>query len=257
MSGASILHVLVDVSRRKSTQLIAASVASAGAGAGVTYLVLNKKLETKYAELSEREIKEAKEYYSKVYKSKSLDELSEMASAIPDEELEERKRLEKIHEQFVEGTREVIREEEYISTDGEAEEDIADTTLLEDGNEFDYEAEVAKRTKDAPYVITEDEFYNCEEGYTQDHLTYFEADDVLVDKTDQPVDDVEGIVGDDNLARFGDGSRDKNVVYIRNDRLELDMEVSRSTGSYTEEVLGFIQHSDYRPKVMKFRGDRE
>lgn len=61
-------------------------------------------------------------------------------------------------------------------------------------------------------------------------------------------------IGVDNL-KFGCGSEDKNIVYIRNDSLEKEYEVARSSGTYAEEVAG-LKHSDDSPGLRKFR-DRD
>jgi hypothetical protein len=108
--------------------------------------------------------------------------------------------------------------------------------------EFDYAAEVDRRSPDEPYVITHDEFMENENGWEQNTLTYFNGDDVLVDDKDIPVPDIEAIVGSENLTKFGYGSRDKNVVYVRNEKLESDYEITLSMGEYAKEVAGF-QHS--------------
>ena len=92
--------------------------------------------------------------------------------------------------------------------------------------------------------------------FNQVTLTYFEGDEVLSDERDQTVDDVDGLAGEDNLQRFGHGSGDPNVLYIRNEHISLDMEILRSKGKYTHEVLGFIEHSD-QPKIRRFRSDDE
>jgi hypothetical protein len=63
------------------------------------------------------------------------------------------------------------------------------------------------------------------------------------------------LVGDDNL-RFGYGSNDSNMVYVRNPRIEMDMEIVRSQGTYTKEVLGFddeaeLKHSGRRRRFRE------
>jgi hypothetical protein len=95
-----------------------------------------------------------------------------------------------------------------------------------------------------------------EPGYQQVTITFFEGDDVLSDERDQVIEDIEETVGVENLKQFGHGSKDPKIVYIRNDRLELDFEVVQSQNKYVEEVLGFVQHSDQR-KIRKFRGGNE
>lgn len=124
--------------------------------------------------------------------------------------------------------------------------------------DFNYDEEMAKRTDEAPYVISHDEYFEGEKEYAQQTLTYFNGDGVLADEGDAVVDAIESTVGHDNLARFGHGSRDENIVYIRNDRMLIDMEVHRSSGSFSEEVLGVTQNSlehSHKPRVRKMRHD--
>jgi hypothetical protein len=91
-----------------------------------------------------------------------------------------------------------------------------------------------------------------EPDHIQHTLTYFEGDDVLTDEEDQPINETDDTVGNANLLKFGHGSKDNNIVYVRNEKLDLDFEITRSKGSYIKEVLGFIQHDD-RKRVRSFR----
>lgn len=108
--------------------------------------------------------------------------------------------------------------------------------------EFDYAAEVDKRNPDEPYIITHDEFMENENGFTQGTMTYYNGDDILTDDKDVPVPDIDDIVGSEALTRFGYGSRDRNVVYVRNEKIETDFEITLSQGEFSKEVAGF-QHS--------------
>jgi len=45
------------------------------------------------------------------------------------------------------------------------------------------------------------------------------------------------------VEKFGHGSGDPNVVYIRNEQYTAEIELCRSPNSYAEEVHGF-KHSD-------------
>lgn len=121
---------------------------------------------------------------------------------------------------------------------------------------FDLEDEKKRRTDEAPYVISKDEFMENETEFPQTSITYFAGDDTLVDEEDQPMPEVEATVGQDNLARFGQGSGDTNIVYIRNPRTKIEFEVAYSEGKYAEEVLGFIEHSDRPIGTRKFRKER-
>ena len=124
---------------------------------------------------------------------------------------------------------------------------------------FDFEEEVKYRTEDKPYIITHDEYFEAEKDYETISLTYFQLDDTLVDESDQPIENTDETVGDEHLTRFGSGSKDKNIVYVRNDKLGIDYEITRSKGSYLEEVLGLpeepnsLKHSDQRDARRAFR----
>ena len=66
---------------------------------------------------------------------------------------------------------------------------------------------------DAPYVIPPDEF-----------------GEYLVDEEDEPIEDVESIVGVESLDHFGEWEDD--AVHVRNDRLKTDYEILLDPGYY-------------------------
>lgn len=102
------------------------------------------------------------------------------------------------------------------------------------------ENEKRKRTEEAPYVLTKDEYMEGDLNYQQITLTYFEGDKTLVDEQDDMVEDseVDALVGLNNLNRFGAWSEDDNIVYIRNHVKEFDIEVSRHGGKFSVIGLG-------------------
>jgi hypothetical protein len=120
-----------------------------------------------------------------------------------------------------------------------------------DDEDWNYEQEVAQRTPDKPYIIHRDEYYDNENDDRQSTLTYYEGDNILCDSHDTPVYDVENVVG---FLRFGHGSQDPNICYVRNERLMAEYEVLRDGGYYQVEVLGEaleekdIKHSKQLPK---------
>lgn len=127
--------------------------------------------------------------------------------------------------------------------------------------ELDLDVEQARRDEDpeGPYVISLLEFLENEEENIQGKLTWYDGDMTLIDDRDVPIDDVEELVGD-CLTRFGQGSSDPNLVYVRNPKMNLDFEIAWSDGEYTKEVLGnVIRHSsERRPTSRRFRiGDDE
>jgi hypothetical protein len=97
--------------------------------------------------------------------------------------------------------------------------------------------ESIKPVRMLPYAITFEEF--CEKFYNHDKntITYYSKDDVLVDEDETPVEDPAWTIGSDTLDKFGVGSDDPDVVYVRNEKLAIDYEVIRIDGYYspTEE----------------------
>jgi ElaB/YqjD/DUF883 family membrane-anchored ribosome-binding protein len=106
-------------------------------------------------------------------------------------------------------------------------------------------AEAPKRDHAIPYVIHFDE--RGEADFDTVTYNYYAGDDVLCDEAENPLQGRDTIVGDHNLDKFGYGSGDPNVVYIRNDNLALEMEIVRDPGTFEEEVHG-IKHSDGEPR---------
>ncbi len=81
-----------------------------------------------------------------------------------------------------------------------------------------------------PYVIRPEEFGEYDD-YEKISLTYY-ADGVLADDGDEPVEDVDEIVGIESLEHFGEYEDDS--VFVRNDRLRCDYEILLDHSSYTE-----------------------
>ena len=95
----------------------------------------------------------------------------------------------------------------------------------------------ASRIPGKPYVITVTEFTDNDLDYGQNAISYYTGDQVLADERDQPIPNIDYVVGRHNL-RFGDGSGDPNIVFVRNEELGVDFEICQSLGTYSEEVLG-------------------
>lgn len=123
-------------------------------------------------------------------------------------------------------------------------------------DDWDYDVEVARRTPEEPYILHRDEFFADEKGYdNQTTLTYYQGDNVLCDEQDVPIYQHEKVVGD---LKFGHGSGDPNVLYIRNERLEAEYEILLDSGYYVVEVLGgqaeeSLERPGLKHSVYKFR----
>lgn len=86
--------------------------------------------------------------------------------------------------------------------------------------------------KKKPYIITPEEFGD-QDDYEAESLTYY-SDGVLTDNRDEPIEDVENIVGNDFKSHFGEYEDDS--VFIRNDKLKTDYEILAVAMSYSDIV---------------------
>jgi hypothetical protein len=120
---------------------------------------------------------------------------------------------------------------------------------------WSYPAEMAKRSTERPHIIHQDEFMTNETGYSQVTYTYYEQDKILADEHDDVVNNVDQIVGERNLTKWGHGADDANILYVRNSKLEIEFELCRSPKSYEQEIMG-LEHSDPSYERMHRRRDR-
>ena len=107
-----------------------------------------------------------------------------------------------------------------------------------------------------PYVVHVEEYMSNEDSYDQINMTYFAGDGVLVDDKDEPVHLVDPIIGRHTLGRFGDGSGNPDTVFVRNDRMETEFEITRDRGKYAHEILR-LEHMDRPPRHRRVRKPRE
>lgn len=134
----------------------------------------------------------------------------------------------------------------YMQTDGEKEnfeaylagmespdEDDSDDEDNEDEDDDDISDEKSHRK--SPYEITAGEFCNNRTYYDKVSVNYFGEDRVVADDRDEIMENAYRVLGDLNLAFSA--PRAPSVVYIRNEDLEVDYEVSYVDGSYRKEVL--------------------
>lgn len=211
----------------RNNPVVASLFGAAGliVGAAVGYFVAKKKLEAHYDELLDKEISEAKAFYKDGYLNGAMSGYSAAKKTSKEEEIPE----------------EVARtiEEYQVKKESPVKDEEKETTNVF-GNKVQDDLNKMKkdRNHNGPYVITHEEFLNVEPDYEQMSMSYFIADRTLVDDEDRPVEDPDAMVGDENLTKFGVGSGDPNVVYVRNERFNCDYEIIKTQGSYLEEVLG-------------------
>lgn len=279
---------------RKVAIILGISCAAIGAGVGViAYRIARKRLEKEFEARLDTEIDSMRAFYKQRYKAEQYATPQSAAEALgaqtedPEEAAEAIKAADALENYQGKGvvapvkpeggptdydkvkvqTDTVLKGIEIVQDGLSAEPQVREKNITVERNVFvegrplvleDWDAEVeeASRRPEVPYVISHDEFMENSFEHEQESLTYYEGDDVLAEMDDSVIYEVESIVGTDNLSRFGHGSRDPNIVYIRNERTERDYEVARHKGKYAEEVHG-LSHSDQRPHRRSRWGDDE
>ena len=221
-------------------------------GGLVGYFVQKKTLEVKYANIASAEIEDVKEHYRLVRKEGY--EPPQVTVDIPEKPEEYDQALKDLGytSDDAPGTVKNIFDhaavsEEYAKSFEKQEEEDSD---VPDSYFSELQEMIEKRNPEEPYVISVGEF---QEGDENDNvvLTYFEGDDNVVDESNVIVPDVNRLIGEEALTMFGKFSEDKNIVYVRNERLNLDFEIIRDHRSWTDSLLGIPKSN----KIGKMRED--
>lgn len=184
-----------------------------------------------------------KEYSREYHQKKADQEIAEMR-----QHYAKKVSKEKLGEDF----KELLREEGYIDENDEPIDYkalLAEYGYIENPNNplteprakallkhFQREAEANKKIEELaemqkPYIITPEDF---DDGtYENIETLIYWADGVLTDEFDNPVMDIEGYVGKENLTHFGEYEDDS--IFVRNDAWSTDIEVLLDTRNYREE----------------------
>lgn len=187
----------------------------AAAGSAATWYALN----TKYQQFAEDEINEVREYYSSKLAKSNEHEASD--SEDDSEEEDEVKTEPKSNRIQMTQITERQNYSGYFKTD-ESEPKPEPEGISEDPLVLE----------PRPYVVSPDE-YAEEYGYECRDITLY-ADGVIADDDDDILEDPENVIGLESLNHFGEYA--ENTVYVRNDRLMCDYEISKDDRTY-EEVL--------------------
>lgn len=260
---------IAEVSRALSGRDIRFVLAGVGVGlvGGVVIggLYMNRRLRLEYEKIAEDEIAEMQAHYRAKETARSannskpdLDELKDLAKPYAGDdadldiviEPEEPKDLaEEVYEnEAARGTAPVQKESETKNIFEEHGDKDAPV------DRWDQEHEEDMRQPGVPHVIHMDE--HGAKGYTETSLTYYAGDDVLAGERDNVFEDQDELVGVANLDKFGHGSNDANLVYVRNDEMGVDFEIIRTNKSFAEEVHG-LSHADFPQRHRRPRPDDE
>lgn len=159
---------------------------------------------------------------------------------------------------FTEGMR-LYQDEYSTGTDipTEDDEDSINIFASEDDGWNQEDEDRIRSESDEPYILHKDEFWGDEKGYTQNTLTYYAGDNTLCSEDSTPIYNIQEVVGE---LKFGHGSGDRNVAYVRNDKLKAEYEVIRDRGHFSVEVLGLVEEeaqerAQLKHSLRKFRPD--
>ena len=223
-------------------------------GAVAGYQFAKKRLETKYDKIAQEEIDEARAYYRQ---AKSAMEARMKAPLV---EVVEALGYERTENTIgtVGKEPEPVKYHQMPEPGEEATETVFERHPPSD-HEWDMSRELMERAQnpDVPFVIHIDEFgeLNADEGYTSQSYTWYYEEEILADERDEPVDNIDETVGLENLQRFGHGSGNANVVFVRNTDTKTDIEIGRMDGKYVDNVTPFLQHQ-YEIQRMRKRHER-
>lgn len=225
-------------------------VVGAAVGGGAAFFFVRRHLETKYNQIAEAEIDSMREHYH----NKTL----ALEGTIRKENVEvvETLAMKKGYMQDQDDSEDVAAGSPMVVKPPTPEPDraprvrniFADREVEPVEFEWNGVEENKKRSPDIPYVIHYDEIAEMDD-YQSVTLTYYDGDGVLCNDRDEIFDpaDLDRVIGEKNLERFGHGSNDPLVVYIRNDDLELIYEIVKTDQSYAEAVHGFTREN-WEPK---------
>lgn len=263
-----------------NTKALVAAGAAAGislfsAGSVAGYFYAKKKLVVKYDEMLQDETQKTRAYYKDRYKKQyKVDEFETPEAAVQhvglevaaEEALNSYRPSESaaVSDGIIEGLR-TERGKNVVSYNGVIVDPVSGETLgpavdneptqMIQRNvfaepptvDFAYKEEIEARTKDRPYIISQEEWDDNDPNHEQVEMTYYEGDKIVADPNDKAVALVDETIGWDNL-RFGHRSNDNDVVYIRHDTYTLDMMIVRDERKYGEHVGGFIPTSGNRSR---------
>lgn len=149
----------------------------------------------------------------------------------------------------------IVQKQKIAEIKEEKPEIVSHNVFAQDGDDWDYDEEVKKRSPLEPYVIHKDEFFDeNDKGYTQSTFTYYDGDKILADEDDSPIYNHESVTGP---MLFGHGSGDPNVFYVRNDKRKSEYEIVYDPGLFSVEVLGLQIENNERAQDLKHSNNRK
>lgn len=197
------------------------------AGVAIGSAVTWKLVKTKYEQIAQDEIDSVKSEYTSLMqkmKNKLQEDVANNDNSDDEDDVEEDLSHGKIAED--DGVQESLKIKYYnLASKYRSSDDDEDDT--EEGGTGDSDE---AQYINGPYVISPDDFRCSPPGYNAQALDYY-SDGILADGWGVQV-DIEDTIGEDALEHFGEYVDD--IVYVRNERNEIDYEVTQDPRTYAE-----------------------
>jgi hypothetical protein len=232
-TAADHIEEVAEVARHINTHFVQGFAAGGAFGLVVGFIFgyrLNReKIRAEAFKAAEEDMVQVRMYYHERYEGQNAASKVVPEKPALEDVVEERKRPMPPPVPVQEPVAEKAREVQYPKTrETGKEKDLG----------WDYGAEMQTRSPNHPYIIHQDEFNNNQLEFGHQTWTYYAGDDILSDERDEVVVRPELVVGEENLKKFGHGSDDTEVVFIRNEKVGMEFEICRSWKSYASEVHG-------------------
>jgi len=205
------------------TSLLLGAALGAGVGAVCGWLLTRRSLEKRIA----KEVAGVKSYYSDKAAARATSDGDYPVPPGPKPALGD----------LVPGAVHVIREGRPVSYGPVLGDEVPDEGADIDDEEGDIESPTVLRDTTVPYVIMAEEYTDENREFSKVALTWYTEDSVLADERDSPLRDIS--IAGDFQDKFGEESGDADIVFMRNEQLTLDMEITRKEGSFRQIVLGY------------------
>ena len=207
------------------------------AGATIGSVVTWKVLKNKYEQITQEEIKSVKEEYSRLTKlmRMEIDTCRRVTEAHTEDEVTDSDDSIDNNHDFSEPENNQVEyhklTSKYRGTPDESESNEEGDGIGDDDLPF----------INGPYVISPDEFASSPPGYSACPIDYYK-DGILADGWGVKL-NIEETIGEDAINHFGDYVDD--VVHVRNERTQIDYEVTRDPRTYKEAEWAYSDPSSH------------
>lgn len=221
------------------------------AGAAITYFSVKKK----FKDQADRDIADVKERYKLIRKEEGGP--VELYGGMPVEEAP------RVTMEHIRKAQEFMAAQGYVQNDDaieEEQEDVISNVFTVHGSAPEvleerlvgYDRDL-RQENHQPYLISQAEFLNDAKEFDKISMVYFEGDDTLSDESERPVDDINQYVGEEHLTMFGIWSEDQNVVYVRNDQISADIEITRDPRKFSVVIYGLDDPDSSNVGIRRMR----